>query len=325
MQRTTQPAIPADARRWPEIAGSPSGPHFGALAPVAPPVSIVVRTCRGRLDFLQESLASLCAQSYPALEIVVVEDGSNAAGQLVERVATRSSRKIVYRPIAKAGRCRAGNLGLSLASGRLLGFLDDDDRLFPDHVASLVDVLLREPGAPAAYSLACEVPTRLVSSEPLCYQERARYVVHRRRWQAAELAGRNFLPIQSVLFRRELFQRYGGLDESLECLEDWDLWRRYLAAGKFIHVDRVTSMHRVPADAGEAHARYRRIQAYRPTFELKWSAAAGPRSAAAEPGIVRRLAGRAILHPLPFRLYWHARIWWYSRRERRSGFPAFAA
>jgi glycosyltransferase involved in cell wall biosynthesis len=285
-------------------------------------VSIVVRTCRGRREFLQESLASLFAQSYARLEIVVIEDGSDDARALMGRLAASAGRPILYRSIEKAGRCRAGNLGLSLAGGHLLGFLDDDDRVFPDHVASLVDALQRRPQSPAAYSLACEVPTQMISQEPLRYRELARYVVHRRRWLPAELAGRNFLPIQSVLFRRELFARYGGLDEQLECLEDWDLWRRYLAAGEFVHVDRVTSMHRVPADSREAHARYRRLQAYRPTFDRKWDGPPSLRAVEPKQGLLRRAAAKAFLHPWPFRLYWHARIWWYARRERRFSPPA---
>ncbi|HEX3659042.1 MAG TPA: glycosyltransferase [Pirellulales bacterium] len=290
-----------------------------------PPVSIVVRTCRGRLDFLRESLASLFAQTYSALQIVVIEDGSADAGPLVERLAASARRPILYRSIEKAGRCRAGNVGLALAGGRLLGFLDDDDRLFPGHVAGLVEALVRQPATSAAYSLACEVPTHVFSHEPLCYQEVTRYVVHRRRWQPAEMAGRNFLPIQGVLFRRELFERYGGFDERLECLEDWDLWRRYLAAGEFAHVDRVTSMHRVPADARQAHARYRQLQSYRPTLDRNWAAAMPIASAPPGPTIARRLATCIVAHAWPFRLYWHARLWWYARRQRRSSDDLYAA
>jgi glycosyltransferase involved in cell wall biosynthesis len=299
-------------------------PGLAAGAELHPPVSVVVRTCRGRLDFLRESLASLFAQTYAALEIVVVEDGSADAGPLVERLAASARRPIVYRPIEKAGRCRAGNVGLSLAGGRLLGFLDDDDRLFPDHLASLAEALVRQPARPAAYSLACEVPTRVFSHEPLCYQEVSRYVVHRRCWQPAEMAGRNFLPIQSVLFRRELFERYGGFDERLECLEDWDLWRRYLAAGEFAHVARVTSMHRVPADARQAHARYRRLQSYRPTLDRNWVIGT-PSNSPPRPSIARRLAARVVSHAWPFRMYWHARLWWYARRQQRSTDDLYAA
>ncbi|HEY5314660.1 MAG TPA: glycosyltransferase [Pirellulales bacterium] len=309
----------------PSATSATERPEPAAGVDVRPPVSIVVRTCRGRLDFLQEALASLFAQTYAPLQIVVVEDGSADAGPLVERLAAGMRQPMLYRSIEKAGRCHAGNVGLALAGGRLLGFLDDDDRLFPHHVASLVEVLVRQPAVPAAYSLACEVPTRVISHEPLCYQETARYVVHRRRWRPTEMAGRNFLPIQSVLFRRELFERYGGFDQRLECLEDWELWRRYLAAGEFAHVDRVTSMHRVPADARQAHARYRRLQSYRPALDRDWAAAATSDSLAQGPSPARRLAARIVAHAWPFRLYWHARLWWYACRQRRFRDDLYAA
>lgn len=295
-------------------------PSRGELSGRQPRASIVVRTCAGRLEFLQQSLASLMAQTYSSLEIVVIEDGSEDAGPLVRRLAAGSRHSIVYRPIAKSGRCHAGNAGLALATGRLLGFLDDDDQLFPDHVATLAEALAREPSRPAAYSLACEVPTQIISQQPLEYREVGRCVVHRHRWRPEEMAVRNFLPIQGVLFRRELFDRYGGLDPQLDCLEDWDLWRRYLAAGEFAYVPRVTSMHRVPADPAEAHARFVRLQAYRPVLERKWL---GPRErSAAKESLSRRLAARALRYAWPFRLYWRSRLWWYTR-TRSYGERAF--
>lgn len=288
------------------------------MAPAARPlVSIVVRTCRGRLGFLREAIGSLLAQDHEPLEIVVVEDGSGEARQLVEQLSPRTGHSVVYRALEKVGRSAAGNVGLELARGELLGFLDDDDRLFPHHVATLVEPLEQNSSVAAAYSLACEVPTRVTSHEPLRYEEVARYVVHRRKWRQEEMASRNFLPIQAVLFRRELFRDYGGFNPQLDCFEDWDLWRRYLQAGAFAYVPCVTSMHRVPAEARLALARYRRMRAHRPLVERHWTLH-GPQAECRPPSLFRRAASRALKHALPFQLYWHGRIWWYARRQRRT-------
>lgn len=69
------------------------------------------------------------------------------------------------------------------------------------------------------------------------------------------------IPIQTVLFRRSLFERYGGLIETLEAHEDWGMWLKYLERGRRItphapDVRRATSLFvaaRGPKRCGRAH------------------------------------------------------------------------
>jgi glycosyltransferase involved in cell wall biosynthesis len=272
-----------------------------------PLVSIIVRTHQGRQGFLEECLNSLAEQTYAELEIIIVEDGGDESEPLAKAFAAASGRRLNYLSVPRQGRSRAGNLGLNAARGELLGFLDDDDQFLSEHVAVLVGALRERPEAAAACSLAYEVPTRVVSREPLAYTEAGRYVVHRRPFAPADLLARNFLPIQAVLFRRELFERLGGFSETLEMLEDWDLWIRYLVPACFVHVPQVTSLHRVPADAAEALARYRRMQKYRPRF-----AALHGNQIAGRESWFRRLGQKAISSAALFRLYWALRRRYYS-------------
>ena len=73
------------------------------------------------------------------------------------------------------------------------------------------------------------------------------------------------IPIQTVLFRRSLFERYGGLIETLEAHEDWGMWLKYLEHGRRItphapDVRRATSLFVQPAAQSDAAAR---MEAYR--------------------------------------------------------------
>jgi hypothetical protein len=267
-----------------------------------PLVSIIVRTHHGRRGFLEECLHSLARQTYTELEVVVVEDGGDESQILAQDFAADSGRRLNYLSSPRQGRSRAGNVGLAAARGELLGFLDDDDQFLPDHVALLVRALSERPQAAAAYSLAYEVPTRVVSREPLAYAEAGRYVVHRRPFAPADLLARNLLPIQAVLFRRELFERLGGFSESLEVLEDWDLWIRYLVPESLVHVPQVTSLHRVPGDADEALRRYRQMQEYRPQFTARHAD-----QLAARLSWFQRLGQEASSNRMLFRLYWALR------------------
>ena len=272
-----------------------------------PLVSIIVRTHRGRQGFLRECLQSLASQSYTDLEIVVVEDGGEESRTLAADFATASGRRLNYLSVPRQGRSRAGNVGLAAASGELLGFLDDDDQFLPEHVELLARALRDQPQAAAAYSLAYEAPTRLLNREPLAYAEAGRYVVHRRAFDPTELLARNLLPIQAVLFRRELFERLGGFSEDLEMLEDWDLWIRYLVPERVVHVPQVTSLHRVPGDADEAQRRYRRMQEYRSQLIARHAGQLSERTS-----WFRRLSQPVVSSSPLFRLYWSLRRQYYT-------------
>ncbi|MBW7657732.1 hypothetical protein K1I42_10595, partial [Hydrogenophilus thermoluteolus] len=77
----------------------------------------------------------------------------------------------------------------------------------------------------------------------------------RQPWDYTILQDHNYLPIQSVLFTRDCFVSRGGMDETLDQLEDWELWLRYGADNHFVFVPKTTSLFRTPADQNE---RYRR-------------------------------------------------------------------
>ena len=237
-------------RRWDyERAREGAFHSCRALAVPAPLVSVVMRTFRGRLPWLREAVASVRNQTYPNIELIVVEDGSDEARVYMDQVTdTAGLASVVYRPLPKEGRCRAGNAGLGLARGEFVAFLDDDDLFFADHIEVLVTELMARPDIGAAYALAFQVPTRVDSLEPLCYAETRHDVVHWQPFSRPVLWHHNYLPIQAVMFRRALYEQYGGFDESLENLEDWNLWTRYSLRQDFLLVEKATSLYRVPHD-----------------------------------------------------------------------------
>lgn len=237
-------------RRW-DYERAREGAFYSCrvLAVPAPLVSVVMRTYSSRLPWLREAVASVRNQTYPNIELIVVEDGSDEARVYMDQVTdTAGLASVVYRSLPKEGRCRAGNAGLGLARGEFVAFLDDDDLFFADHIEVLVTELMARPDIGAAYALAFQVPTRVDSLEPLCYAETRHDVVHWQPFSRPVLWHHNYLPIQAVVFRRALYEQYGGFDESLENLEDWNLWTRYSLRQDFLLVEKATSLYRVPDD-----------------------------------------------------------------------------
>lgn len=218
-----------------------------------PLVSVLVRTVAGHGGKLAEAVACVAAQTYVPIELVIVEDGSETAAALVEQ--TRQSGRfaaVQYRALPKVGRCHAGNAALEISTGQLICFLDDDDLFYADHVEVLVDALLKRTEIGGAYALAYEVRTEVISAEPWIYREISHNLTYRQPFSRALLWHHNYLPIQTVMFRRNLYEAKGGFDHELDNLEDWNLWVRYTMEQDFAMVDKVTSLYRVPARPEEA-------------------------------------------------------------------------
>ncbi len=143
------------------------------------------------------------------------------------------------------GRSAAGNKAMTIATGKYLNFLDDDDLFFADHVEVLVKNL-EESDKKLAYTLAYETPIIIHSKNPYEYQEVYHNLIYKQPFNRLTLFHHNYIPIQAIMFEKSLFEQYGGLDETLDALEDWDLWVRYALKNDFLYIPKVTSIYRVP-------------------------------------------------------------------------------
>lgn len=210
-------------------------PREQAVRPPDPPlVSIVVRTM-GRPE-LPEALASLAGQTWERVEVVVVDARGTPPVELPVRCGRFPVRAVRRgRPL---GRSAAANAGLDEATGDLIGFLDEDDLVDPDHVASLVGVLVDHPGAVAAYS-----GVRCKGDEELS-------AWFNRPFSRAWLALGNHIPLHAALIRRGALDRGCRLDETLDVYEDWDLWLQLVRHGDFVHLDRATATYRAGGGSG---------------------------------------------------------------------------
>lgn len=226
-----------------------------------PLVSIIVRTC-GRPNVLRENLISLRNQTYKNIEIVVVEDGENKSEEMIKKEF--SDLNVLYKATGeKQGRCRVGNLGMELAHGKYLNFLDDDDLFFADHVETLVQALAKHPEYKLAYSTSFETKIEIKSREPKYeYVEESRVLVHNRPFSRIRLLTMNLFPIQAVMFEKSIFEKYGGMDEKLDNLEDWEMWQRYSAENAYLYVPKTTSLYRVPAKQENYKERQEELDSY---------------------------------------------------------------
>lgn len=215
---------------------------------VIPKVTVITRTHGPRVSILREAITSVLNQTYPNIEHIIVEDRTDFASGLVAEVARSYNANVHYLKSDGSGRSAAGNFGLLNATGDLIMFLDNDDLLFPDHIEILVRALDAQPQHVGAYAMAWD--THTLYNEQGGYREivHALPASHRMDFDRDRLKRVNFIPIQSMLFRRELFDMEGGFDNDIDHLEDWHLWARYSRHGDFTIVRKVTSLYRTPAE-----------------------------------------------------------------------------
>ena len=106
----------------------------------SPLVSIIVRT-KDRPKLLKIALKSIFAQTYRPIEVVLVNDGGCAL-DIDEIRAILGDVSLNYIRLEKnTGRAHAGNVGIENANGEYIGFLDDDDEFYPEHIATLIEFL----------------------------------------------------------------------------------------------------------------------------------------------------------------------------------------
>ena len=103
-----------------------------------PLVSIILPVYNAQ-SHLDRCLGSICAQQYANLEIIVINDGSKDQSLPVCEAFRQKDSRILLVDKANSGVSDTRNLGLKLASGKYVQFVDSDDYIAPDYTARLVE------------------------------------------------------------------------------------------------------------------------------------------------------------------------------------------
>ena len=221
--------------------------HLGGvptLLPVTtgPRLSVVMRT-RDRPALLQEALASLAANPYGRAEVILVNDGGASPTVPADfpwpvvRVEHPESR----------GRAAAANAGVAAATGDAIVFLDDDDVVEPEHLATLAG-LVSGAGVRVAYTDAA-----VGVYEPDAaggWARRERRLPYSRDFDPSLLLLDNYIPLHTLVIERTLFDEVGPFDPDLPFFEDWDWLIRCAHVTSFHHLPQVTCEYRQFRGAG---------------------------------------------------------------------------
>lgn len=196
-------------------------------------VSVVI-PCHNREDTVVEAVQSVLDQGWPDLEVIAVDDHSTDATVAVLNTI-RDPRLRVVANTGAPGVSVTRNHGVRLSNAPWVAFQDSDDVWLPsklakqmarlegsDYVAAYCGMLVKADARP-------ETPVQKRYPDPSITPLDGDIL--------PSLVRGSYLSTQMLVIRRDVFDRVGGFDESLQALVDWELMLRVAQEGPVAFVD----------------------------------------------------------------------------------------
>lgn len=200
---------------------------------VLPKVSIVMPSFN-QAKFIERSILSVLNQSYPNVELIVIDGGSTDGS--VEIIQRYQDRINYWESKPDRGQAHAINKGLAIATGEWVGWQNSDDLFSVDAVQSMIEGAKKDPLANLVIGDMC-----LVDS----HDQRIRDIKYVTPSYRSILAEGMVLTNQSALWRRSIHSSLGYLNESLHYGFDYEWFLRILERYRAVHVAKVLGYLRI--------------------------------------------------------------------------------
>ncbi len=192
-----------------------------------PLVSVVLPTYN-RAYILSKAIESVLAQTYTNWELIIVDDGSTDTTR--EIIAGFSNPRIRYiKHEANKGLAAARNTGIRNARGKYIANLDSDDVWMPKKLEK--EMRRFTPGIDVVYS----------GYDRTLPNGRTLHLPHHPKEGNLknDFLESNIIGMVMSTVRKEIFFKYGMFDESVQALQDWELWLRVAPHCQFVFVPEV--------------------------------------------------------------------------------------
>jgi glycosyltransferase involved in cell wall biosynthesis len=189
-----------------------------------PPLISIIMPSFQQVAFLEEAVRSVLDQEGVEVELLVMDPGStDGSRELLERLRQEYGARLRLHFEPDQGQSDAINRGMFLARGRILAWLNSDDRLRPGALAK-VRAWLDSPEPRWLYGRAGMIDEHGYPHASLI----VRYKNWRgRRFSRLKLLTENFIPQMAVFWNRAMWEVAGGLDLEKHLDMDYDLWLRF--------------------------------------------------------------------------------------------------
>lgn len=199
--------------------------------PTGNPLVTVVIASYNHARYIEASIESVLAQTYPAIELLVIDDGS--ADDSVERIQLlRARHDFDFRAQQNQGLTRTLNDAIDRAKGEFIVPFGSDDVMLPSRIAVQVAHMRDRPEVGI-----CGGNVEFIDAESTAYPDREqkqRDVGSQRiDFEDVFLQRKPVPPTATLMFRRDALLKVGGFDPDIR-LEDVYIWLKITRAGYFI-------------------------------------------------------------------------------------------
>ncbi len=193
-------------------------------------LSVIIPTYN-RAPFLEKSIGSVFNQTLGCDELIVIDDGStDDTYDLIQTLKKHAHTPLRYEYQENRGAAAARNLGIDVAKGEILCFLDSDDCFQPDKLKVQFEEMQKKP----QYSIS---HTREIwyRRGHLLQQKKKHSPPHGDIYERC--LRMCVVGMSTVMVKKTLFLQYGNFDENLPCCEDYDFWLRVSPFENFLLID----------------------------------------------------------------------------------------
>jgi glycosyltransferase involved in cell wall biosynthesis len=196
------------------------------------PLVSIITPSYNQAKYLEQTITSVLEQDYPLIEYLVVDGNSTDGSQ--EIIKKYVSRITWWVSEPDQGQAEAINKGLKRAKGEIVAWLNSDDYYLPGAVNRAVAAFQTQPSTSIVYGdvLAVDADGHQMNK------------LHYRQWELIDLMKFNIIGQPSVFIRREILDKIGFLDSSLQYLLDHQLWLRLAQQAPMLYLPETLSAAR---------------------------------------------------------------------------------
>ena len=205
------------------------------------PVVSVIMPTYNRADYLKRSVQSVLDQTFTDFEIILVNNYST--DDTLNVISAFNDDRIKVIDFKNDGIiAKSRNQGIKQSVGKYIAFLDDDDLWCPDKLELQIKYLEEHPEFGLVYSNALIIDEHGNRKDLLMDSRQAKTGQ-----VFPDLLYENFVPILTVLMRRELVETNGSLNEDpcIRGAEDYEYWLRAALKFDFGYIDEPLALYRV--------------------------------------------------------------------------------
>lgn len=187
-------------------------------------ISVIITSYKRNYDIVERAINSVLNQTYPIFEILLIDDnGENSIYSSKLSLISNNYEKVLYvNKFKNVGACAARNIGISMAKGDLIAFLDDDDEWLPNKIEKQVKIFDENNSSLGMVFCSGYVKNTMTGE---CYDY----------YNCTSIPNPSFSYLlrydcigstSQALIRKDVFELVGGFWEKLPARQDYEMWIR---------------------------------------------------------------------------------------------------